>query len=136
MSKYPPTRTEINTLATEKRQEFAFNNQFDNWPNCYDISEAIKDELISTYGLSADTVWINKYLIDGEYTHYAVAVGDVMGTSDTIIVDASYDQFACETDTPICVADEDNINSVVIKSNQNYIFRHYRTDRLFDPRDT
>jgi hypothetical protein len=118
------TKEQILTVAEEQRKEMTF----EMWPHCYDISREIADSLITDVdGITADKINLVKYNISygSRYDHYALEIKRV--DDESYILDASFDQFATETGTPVNLCSKSEIDSIVMVSPPNsYIFHKDR----------
>lgn len=91
------------------------------WPDCYDVSRSIQKELVEEYDLRSDLVDISEYR-NGNFRHYYVLIQpEAFGKS--CIVDASFRQFANDTDSDFNLGNPEEIQDVVIvEPKSRYIF--------------
>lgn len=103
-------------LALDERSKI----NFDGWPDCYEVSQNIQSIIETEYdSLRAE---IKEFRFDSGFRHYALTIRDE-NTGESMIIDASYAQFAEETDVPIDMNKSDSISDVVIASpKQQYVF--------------
>ncbi len=114
------TEDRIESIAEEQREEMQPASE--GWPDCFDISRELAKILPER--IDAIDVRIVRFNISG-FEHYAVEVGLGLAT-DTILVDATFDQFATETDTPFQIHPRSDIESVItVKPAQRYIFSDF-----------
>lgn len=119
------TEANVRTVAEQVRAEMSF----DEWPHCGEISGELAATLPDriTDIASADTSILTFNISCGyRYVHYTVEI-DPTGV-ESMIVDASFDQFAEETGTPVSVATQSDIEPiVVVQPAHDYIFYCDRT---------
>lgn len=115
---------EIEGIAASVREEhMAESDVTSDWPDCFDISHAIRERLESEFDVSSSAMHVQKYNLNGrlDMHHYALMIeAEVAGTD--MIVDASFDQFAGETDVPVDIAPQSEIAEVVVAPANRYIF--------------
>lgn len=106
-----------------------YSNTSIRWPDCYDVSEKIIDELIKefydTHNIHCEIV---EYIINAGYKHYAVELTN-KDTGKQYLIDAAFTQFATEADTPIDIAPFEEINETIITKPEMYVFHSERTVR-------
>ncbi len=92
------------------------------WPDCYEISEDIIDALVVDGGIQTEYTDIIECYPTPGYRHYVVMIGKpVIG--DSVIVDASFIQFACESDTPIDIAPRAELSPIItVSPKESYVF--------------
>lgn len=119
-------RTELRQIAEAQRREMNYTT----WPDCWTISERIRDTAIANIpALTSEHVTIEEYLINGTYGHYAVNVSITLPDGAfSSVIDASFNQFATETDTPINIAPNNELTNIIITSpSEQYIFHGDKT---------
>lgn len=91
------------------------------WPDCYDVSRSIQKELVEEHGVQSNLVDIREYR-NGDFRHYYVLIQpEAFGKS--CIIDASFRQFASDTDNKFDLGDPEGIQDVVLVEPKNrYIF--------------
>jgi len=96
------------------------------WPNCHNAAARITQRLTNQYGVDDQFVQVQEYMLPEEYGHYTVYLApEVLGTD--MIIDASFEQFANETEAPIDIAPAHRIDSVVfVQPAQRYVFDKYK----------
>lgn len=100
------------------------------WPDCATVSQDIIDELYKNYSDEFSSVVGVEYQINHEYHHYAVQIEEML-TNSSVIVDASFSQFANEADTPISVAPISELDPVsVVSPAGSYIFHNHKTNEF------
>jgi hypothetical protein len=119
-------RTELRQIAETQRREADYTT----WPDCWTISEQIRDAVIANIPvLTSKHVTIEEYLINGTYGHYTVTVSITLpdGTFSCVI-DASFDQFATDTDTPINIAPNEELDNILtVSPAEQYVFHNEKT---------
>lgn len=114
----PAAESQIESIAEEQREEMQLTGE--GWPDCFDISQELANILPER--IDAIDVRMVRFNIS-EFEHYAV---EVELATDAILVDATFDQFATETDTPFQIHPRSDIESVItVKPAQRYIFSDF-----------
>lgn len=119
------TEEQIRTVAEQAREEVIEPDE--DWPDCSDVSKKIRTDLLRRYDIDdhlAKYIEIKKYVLPDEYHHYALYLPDEILGEETII-DASYEQFSSDTDTPYNFSSGDDINNVIIVPETRYVFSQY-----------
>ena len=115
---------EIEGIAVSVRKEYmAESDVASDWPDCFDISHAIRERLENEFDVSSSAMHVQKYHPNGrlDMHHYALMIeAEVAGAE--IVVDASFDQFADETSVPVDIAPQAEIAEVVVVPANRYIF--------------
>jgi hypothetical protein len=93
------------------------NSKTGQYPDCFEISEELKNELISDHDYDEEDVSINEYIINDDYRHYVVNVRTEEGS---FVVDCSFGQFSNKTNTNINLGN--NVDDVVVVRENEYIF--------------
>lgn len=83
------------------------------WPDCYDISEDIKDALITEHDINMEYLSLRECFPTAGYRHYVLEVSSMV-TGESIVIDASFEQFDETTDTPVNAGR--NVDPVVVVS--------------------
>ena len=115
------THEQLRTIARDERAAHSPGPQ-GPWPDCFDVAEAIRQRLATEHDIDTEAMETQEYQLAGGYRHYALVLNpSVLGES--AVVDASFDQFATEADTPIDIAPRDEIADIVIATPRNrYLF--------------
>jgi hypothetical protein len=109
----------LEEVARSVRREYLAESAVEmEWPDCYDVSLAVKRELVER-GVDEGSLDIRRYMLEGEAHHYALVVE---GDGELFVVDASFDQFANETGTLMDVAPMAEISEVVVVVKSQYVF--------------
>lgn len=117
---------EFEEIARQERDTM----EYTSWPDCWKISTRIHDALLNKSPvLTVSDIDIVEYKINGTYTHYAIKITTQTANEQvTAIIDGSFDQFAIETDTPINICKQSEINPItVVTPAESYVFHQDRT---------
>jgi hypothetical protein len=120
----PPVNVETLTRVAQEVADGLPTVDHGDWPDCFDVSHALKEELMTTYGVDPQYVSVEELHLPPEYRHYVV-VCDAEVTGERLLVDASFAQFAIEADTPFELAPAATISSVVVCPKPAYVFAEY-----------
>jgi hypothetical protein len=120
------SQEEIKRVATAAHDNVI--NEVSNaiWPECFEVSERIRDLLYKDLEIEHKNTKIIELQINDEYGHYVVKIDSTV-LGETMIVDGSFKQFANETDTPYGICPIDRIEPVVIVPKKEYVFIEWET---------
>lgn len=94
------------------------------WVDCFDVSHAVKNELIEEHGVYEGRLTVERVFPVPEYAHYVLEIGWGEHTKP-MVVDASYKQFDASTDTPVNLgedSDETLPSVIVVSPASSYLF--------------
>lgn len=121
-------KTTVREIAENERGFYVTEPR--EWPDCATVSQDIIDTLEKHHSDTYTSIHGIEFQINGEYYHYAVEIRDTVN-NESMIVDASFSQFAMESDTPISLAPISDINPITITSPaEAYIFYENKTNEL------
>lgn len=125
-----PDKTDLLERIKEIAQHERDDMEYTSWPECWQISTRIRDALIGKSAvLTTSDVDRVEYRINGKYGHYAVKVSTQADNERiSAIIDGSFDQFAIETDTPVNICKQTEIDPItVVTPAESYVFHQDRT---------
>lgn len=121
------TESKVEQIAQQARDELLF----EKWPHCFDISQEIADTLVGEINhVTKHHTQLVKYNIDcgRRYDHYTLELK--RKDKNSLLIDASFDQFANDTGTPVNIAPQSDIEPIVIVAPpEEYIFHQDRISR-------
>ncbi len=126
---------QLRSIAEQERERVMRITDRKQWPHCHRVSLSICEKVHQkcfNENIEDISTKIFSYKINGEYQHFAAVITD-RKTGEKRLIDASYTQFAHETDTPIGVAPLDNIDDIVIVDPKEYIFMQENTTKIENP---
>jgi endo-1,4-beta-mannosidase len=118
----PATREDVKQVATRINDRLV-KKQTDEreWPDCLTVTQQIGNTLESEYGFSESEYTTKSLYLSGEYLHHVLKVW--LRKGDWAVVDASFKQFAGETETPFDVGPMEDVPDVVVVSPpEKYVF--------------
>lgn len=99
------------------------------WPDCGTVTRNIIEQIRKHHDTQEMKIKATEFQINNEYYHYVTEIIPTTTHTDPLLIDASFSQFATETDTPISINTIDVINPVcVVKPNTEYIFYPEKTN--------
>lgn len=108
-------RRELEHIAREVFKQK--NKTSEGYPDCYDISNRVKKEILKQKDLDESDIRIAKYIIGDGFHHYVLEV-NIDGILN--IVDSSFGQFSSEYDTPVNLGR--GVEDIVVVDKKRYIF--------------
>lgn len=115
------TRERLRAIARDERAAYTPTST-NSWPDCFDVSEAIRTRLLEEYDIDEAAVEVREFYPADGFRHYALILENSIA-GESLVLDASFDQFATETETPVNLAPAAEISNIVIVSpKQRYLF--------------
>ena len=122
---------EVRRVAKKAHDETIQEDE--EWPDCFTVSQRLKELLVSECGISAEEgsdMSIYQYITADEFYHYTLYLPATF-LGEEAVVDAAFAQFANETETPYGVAPAEEIRDVVVvKPAGRYAFFSDKTKRV------
>lgn len=114
------SKEELRVIAEEENNKKSRDRSV-KWPDCYDVSRSIQERLVKDHDLDSDSVNIKEFA-EGDFRHYFLLL-EAEAFGDSCVVDASFRQFATDTDTKFNLANPEEIEDVsIVTPKHRYIF--------------